>query len=79
MNNTIESSALRTQQWLLSIQSIFLDTHPQANTLSDINITREDIDAIKTISQNSSEAPDEFKAILLNQCSKSLAHGLQLQ
>ena len=27
--------------------------HPQANTLSDINITREDIiDAIKTISQN---------------------------
>ena len=58
----------------------FLDTHPQANTLSDINITREDIiDAIKTISQNSSETPDEFKAILLNQCSKSLAHGLQLQ
>ena len=29
--------------------------YPQANTLSDINITRDDIiDAIKTISQNSS-------------------------
>ena len=33
--------------------------HPQGNTLSDINITREDIiDAIKTISQNSSRGPD---------------------
>ena len=53
--------------------------HPQANTLSDINITREDIiDAIKTISQNSSGGPDEFPAILLKQCSKSLAHHLQL-
>ena len=40
--------------------------HPQANTLSDINNTREDIiDAIKTISQNSSGGPDEFPAILL--------------
>ena len=36
--------------------------HPQGNTLSDINITREDIiDAIKTISQNSSGGPDEFQ------------------
>ena len=52
---------------------------PQRNTLSDINITREDIiDAIKTISQNSSGGPDEFTAILLKQCSKSLAHPLQL-
>ena len=46
--------------------------HPQANTLSDINIAREDIiDAIKTISQNSSGGPDEFPAILLKQCSKT--------
>ena len=46
--------------------------HTQGNTLSDINITREDIiDAIKTISQNSSGGPDEFPAILLKQCSKS--------
>ena len=53
--------------------------HPQGNTLSDINITREDIiDAIKTISQNSSGGPDKFPAILLQQCSKSLAHPLQL-
>ena len=52
--------------------------HPQANTLSDINITREDIDAIKTVSQNSSGGPDEFPAILLKQCSMSLAHPLQL-
>ena len=53
--------------------------HPQGNTLSDINITREDIrDAIKTISQNSSGGPDEFPAILLKQCSTSLAHPLQL-
>ena len=53
--------------------------HPQGNTLSDINITREDIiDAIKTISQNTSGGPDEFPAILLKQCSKSLAHLLQL-
>ena len=53
--------------------------HPQGNTFSDINITREDIiDAIKTISQNSSGGPDKFPAILLKQCSKSLAHPLQL-
>ena len=53
--------------------------HPQGNTLSDVNITREDIiDAIKTISQNSSGSPDEFPAILLKQYSKSLAHPLQL-
>ena len=53
--------------------------HPQRNTLSDINITREDIiDAIKTISQNSSGGSDEFPAILLKQSSKSLAHPLQL-
>ena len=30
------------------------------------------------MSQNSSEGPDEFPAILLKQCSKSLAHPLQL-
>ena len=53
--------------------------HPQRNIMSDINITREDIiDAIKTISPNSSGGPDEFPAILLKQCSKSLAHPLQL-
>ena len=39
--------------------------HTQGNTLSDINITREDIiDSIKTISQNSSGGPDEFPTIL---------------
>ena len=53
--------------------------HPKANTLSDINITREDIiDAIKTISQNSSGGPYEFPTILLKQRSKSQAHHLQL-
>ena len=53
--------------------------HPQGNTLSDINMTREDIiDAIKIISQNSSGSPDEFPAIFLKQCGKSLAHPLQL-
>ena len=53
--------------------------HPGGNTLSDINITREDIIyAINTISQNSSGGSDEFPAILLKQCSKSLAHPLQL-
>ena len=36
------------------------------------------IDAMKTISQNSSGGPDEFPAILLKQCSNSLAHPLQL-
>ena len=53
--------------------------HPESNTLSDTDITREDIiDAIKTISQNSPLGPDEFPAIFLKQCSKSLAHPLQL-
>ena len=53
--------------------------HPQANTLSHINITREDIiDVIKTISQSSSGGFDEFSAVLLIQCSKSQAHPLQL-
>ena len=52
--------------------------HPQGNTLSDINITEDIIDAVKTISQNSSGGPDEFPPILLKQCSKSLAHPLQL-
>ena len=52
--------------------------HPQGNTLSDIKITKDIVDAIKTISQNSSGGPDEFPAILLKQCSKSLAHPLQL-
>ena len=46
--------------------------HPQANTLSDINITREDIiDAIKTISQNSSGGPDEFPEILLKHAARA--------
>ena len=45
---------------------------PHANTLSDINITREDIiDAIKIISQNSSGGPDEFPAILLNNAARA--------
>ena len=78
MNNTIASSALRIQQMTIKHPKDFFG-YPQANTLSDINITREDIiDAIKTISQNSSGGPDEFLAILLAQCSKSLAHPLQL-
>ena len=46
--------------------------HTQANTLSDINITREDIiDAIKTISQNSSGSSDEFQAIRLKQAARA--------
>ena len=37
--------------------------HWQANTLSNINITRVYIkDAIKSVSQNSSGGPDEFTA-----------------
>ena len=52
--------------------------HTQGNTLSDIDITKDIIDAIKTISKNSSGGPDEFPAILLKQCNKSLAHPLQL-
>ena len=53
--------------------------HPQANTLSDINITREDItDAIKILSQNTSGGPNEFSVLLRRQCSKSLAHPLKL-
>ena len=53
--------------------------NPQGNTLSDINITREDIiDEIKTISQNSSGGSYEFPAMLLKQCRKSLAPPLQL-
>ena len=36
------------------------------------------VDAIKTISQNSSGGPDEFPAIFPKQCGKSLAHPLQL-
>ena len=53
--------------------------HPEANTLSNINITIEDIiDAVKTIPQNSSVGPDQFLAKLLKQCSKGLAHHLQL-
>ena len=36
------------------------------------------MDAIKTISQNSSGGPDEFPAILLKQCSQSLAHPFQM-
>ena len=53
--------------------------YPQANTLSDINITREDIiGAIKTISQNSCGGPDEFPAIILKQCCKRKAHPLLL-
>ena len=50
--------------------------HPQSNILSDINITREDIDATKTFSQNPFEGPDKFPEILLKQCSKSLTHPL---
>ena len=42
-------------------------------------MTREDIiNAINTISQNSSGGSDEFPATLLKQCSKSIAHPLQL-
>ena len=53
--------------------------HPQVNTLSHINITREDIiDVIKTISRISSGGPDEFPAMVLKQCSKRLARPLQL-
>ena len=66
-----------TTQWRLQHSGLF--GHTKGNTLSDINITREDIiGAIKIISQISSLGPDEFSAILLKQCSKSLSHPLQL-
>ena len=40
--------------------------HPQGNTLSDINTTREDIiHAIKTMSLNSSVDPDEFPVYVI--------------
>ena len=44
----------RTVGWVVAAPcDAFPCGHPQGNTLSDINITREDIiDAIKTISQN---------------------------
>ena len=78
MNNTIASSAHPDPTMTIKYPKDFFG-HIQANTLSDINITREDIiDAIKTISKNSSGGPDEFPAILPKQCSKSLAHPLQL-
>ena len=78
MNNTIVYSLLQYPTMTIKYPKDFFG-HPQANTLSEINITTEDIiDAIKTISQNSSGGPDEFPEILLKQCSKSLAHPLQL-
>ena len=49
--------------------------HSQANTLSGINITREDIiDTIKTISQNSSGGPDEFPTLLLSRFPIKVTH-----
>ena len=46
--------------------------HPQGNTLSDINIIREDIiDAIKTTSQNSSGGPDEFQQYFSNNAARA--------
>ena len=54
--------------------------YPQTNTLSDINITREDItDAIKTISQNSSGGPDEFPALFLNINGQMLRDGVEVR
>ena len=46
--------------------------HPQGNTLSDINIRREDIkDAIKTISQNSSEGLMNFQQYFSNNAARA--------
>ena len=39
MNNTIASSALRTQPMTIKYPKDFFG-HPQGNTLSDVNITR---------------------------------------
>ena len=48
--------------------------NPQANTLSDINITRVIvIDAIKSVGGS-----DKLSELVLEQCSKSLAHPVQL-
>ena len=64
MNYTVASSGPWTQHAMTIKYPKNFFGHPEANTLSDINITREDIvDAIKTIAQNSS---------------KRLAHPLQL-
>ena len=61
---------------LSNITPRFLTLSSICRTVSSIVI--DIIDAIKTIPQNSSGGPDEFPAILLKQCSKSLAHPLQL-
>ena len=45
--------------------------HPQANTLSDINITRKDIiDAIKTISKTLLEAPMNLQHYFSNKTAR---------
>ena len=53
--------------------------YPQANTLPDVNITREDIiDAIKTISHKTLlVAMMNFQQIFANNSAKSQAHLLQ--
>ena len=53
-----------------------MDTHREIHCQT--LILQEKTDAIKTISQNSSGGPNEFPAILFKQCSKGLAHPLQL-
>ena len=64
MNNTIASSALPDPTMTIKYPKDSFG-HTQGNTLSDVNITREDIiDAIKTMSQNNA--------------AKSLPHPLQL-
>ena len=74
MNNTIESLTVPAKT--IKCPKDF-SGDPQANTLSDIIITRAHfIYAIKSIRQNSSGGPDQFPAILHKQCNKSLAHPL---
>ena len=56
MKNTIVSSPLRTQRWLFKYPKNFF-RHPQANTGSDINITREYINTSYIILQENTSSP----------------------
>ena len=64
-----------SEQWLLSIQRTYLDNHRQIHCQT--LILQEKTSSSRR--KNSSGCPDEFPAKLLKQCSKSLAHPLQLQ
>ena len=77
MNNTRASSCSTPDPTMTIEYPKDFFGHPHGNTLSDINITREDIiDAIKTISQNSYGGPDEFRQYFSNNAAR--VYPLQL-